>query len=165
MEPATRSDSNTRLRGQNKSPQGAQASGRLRSIGVCYAARHSWHEARWRLRIQPGRSPGSRINTIRAAFPLPVAHLPDHSPITVTSSRGIFTRFPFHRTHCARHPLCYSIIPVYFITCNSLLQAHGILKMDVSVQSARQRLIQRVCMLEAANHKHRRGGEVELFLL
>ena len=44
------------------------------------------------------------------AFPFPVAYMSVGSPVTVTSSLGIRTRFPFHRTHSARHPLVYSIV-------------------------------------------------------
>ena len=43
------------------------------------------------------------------AFPFPVASLSAVSPLTVTSSPGIFTRFPFHRTQSARHPTAHSV--------------------------------------------------------
>ena len=42
------------------------------------------------------------------AFPFPVASLSAVSPLTVTSSPGISTRFPFHRASIARHPRVFS---------------------------------------------------------
>ena len=61
-------------------------------------------------RIQAGRSPGSRFIANRRPSRFQWPRVPVRSPFTVTSSRGIFTRFPFHRGEYPGTCCFYSII-------------------------------------------------------